>query len=187
MGRAGAGTGAAGRALSPLRSRLRPPGLQRTYLSISHLRSLHLELVELLDSAGAAALTSFPTDGATLSKKQGRRLVEILRSIAELVRDEPLLNFPHHTNNNEQQQYQRVHVLHTRSCMTDLIQLQRRRGRMLFKYAAVCSIDRKAAISSQCPLTVVSRSIALGMTSVRVNSSPTFGLRSTETSLADVM
>lgn len=86
MGRAGAGTGAAGRALSPLRSRLRHPGAQRTYLSISHLRSLHLELVELLECAGAAALTPFPvTDGATLSKRQGRRLVEILRAIAELV------------------------------------------------------------------------------------------------------
>lgn len=89
MGRAGSGTGAASRALDPLRSRLRPSGSQRTYLSISHLRSLHIELVALLYSAGATSATptpSSPPDVPTLSAKQNRRLVEILRSIAELVR-----------------------------------------------------------------------------------------------------
>lgn len=94
MGRGGAGTGAAGRALSPLRSRLRQPASQRSYLSIPHLRSLHLELVELLEYAGAAALTPFPVaDGTTLSKRQGRRLVEILRAIAELVSEEMANHF----------------------------------------------------------------------------------------------
>lgn len=95
MGRAGAGTGAANRALSPLRSRLRAPGTtnnltraqRRNYLSLGHLRSLHLELVDLLDSAAAAAAAgSLSVDGALLSAKQTLRLVEILRSIAELVR-----------------------------------------------------------------------------------------------------
>lgn len=91
MGRAGAGTGAASRALDPLRSRLRPAGSQRTYLSISHLRSLHIELVSLLYSAGATSATPSPSssgDAPSLSAKQNRRLVEILRSIAELVRDD---------------------------------------------------------------------------------------------------
>eukprot|EP00903_Cladosiphon_okamuranus_P018674 g17188.t1 len=88
MGRAGAGAGAASRALDPLRSRLRPSGSQRTYLSISHLRSLHIELVSLLYSAGATSATPSPSssgDTPTLSAKQNRRLVEILRSIAEVV------------------------------------------------------------------------------------------------------
>lgn len=91
MGRAGAGTGAASRALDPLRSRLRPAGSQRTYLSISHLRSLHIELVALLYSAGATSAAPSPSssgDTPTLSVRQNRRLVEILRSIAELVRDD---------------------------------------------------------------------------------------------------
>lgn len=97
MGRAGAGTGAASRALDPLRSRLRPAGSQRTYLSISHLRSLHIELVSLLYSAGAtsaAPTTTSSADSPTLSARQNRRLVEILRSIAELVREKggPQLN-----------------------------------------------------------------------------------------------
>lgn len=90
MGRAGAGTGAASRALDPLRSRLRPAGSQRTYLSISHLRSLHIELVALLYAAGATSATPSPSssgDAPSLSARQNRRLVEILRSIAELVRE----------------------------------------------------------------------------------------------------
>lgn len=89
MGRAGSGSGAASRALDPLRSRLRPSGSQRTYLSISHLRSLHIELVSLLYSAGAtsAAPTAASPDPPSLSARQSRRLVEILRAIAELVRE----------------------------------------------------------------------------------------------------
>lgn len=90
MGRAGSGTGVASRALDPLRSRLRPAGSQRTYLSISHLRSLHIELVALLYSAGATSATPTPSSSAeapNISAKQNRRLVEILRSIAELVRE----------------------------------------------------------------------------------------------------
>lgn len=89
MGRAGSGSGAASRALDPLRSRLRQAGSQRTYLSISHLRSLHIELVSLLYSAGATSATRSPSsqaDPPSLSARQNRRLVEILRSIAELVR-----------------------------------------------------------------------------------------------------
>ncbi|CAM9661227.1 unnamed protein product, partial [Ectocarpus sp. 8 AP-2014] len=79
MGRAGVGTGVAGRVLQPLRGRLMgsetgvhtPP----KYLSIDHLRTLHQELVPLLDSA----------DGVSLTARQELRLIEVLRSISELV------------------------------------------------------------------------------------------------------
>ena len=130
MGRAGAGTGAAGRALSPLRSRLGSPGSRnvllnrkqhKKYLSMSHLRKLYGELVATLEdasaggtaaaaaaaSAAAAAAAAAapaapaapsssatnPVSGVDAAKvaKQELRLVEILRSIAELVRGKILL------------------------------------------------------------------------------------------------
>lgn len=116
MGRTGAGAGAAGRALSPLRSRLGSPVSRNTllnrkqhkkYLSMSHLRALYSELVATLEDctaasgaggAGArtgaaapaapASVTTSTVSGVDAARvvKQELRLVEILRAIAELVR-----------------------------------------------------------------------------------------------------
>lgn len=108
MGRTGAGVGAAGRALSPLRSRLGSPGSRnillnrkqhKKYLSMSHLRALYDELVATLEDVSAAGTPPHPAAaagssatspvsgvGAVKLAKQELRVVEILRSIAELVR-----------------------------------------------------------------------------------------------------
>lgn len=101
MGRTGAGAGAAGRALSPLRSRLGSPGSRnillnrkqnKKYLSMSHLRALCDELTATLEGVSPAAITAASSaassvPGVDVAKvaKQELRLVEILRSIAELV------------------------------------------------------------------------------------------------------
>lgn len=109
MGRTGAGVGAAGRALSPLRSRLGSPGSRnfllnrkqhKKYLSMSHLRALYDELVATLEdvsaagtpaadaTAAAGSSATSPVSGVDAVKlaKQELRIVEILRSMAELVR-----------------------------------------------------------------------------------------------------
>lgn len=105
MGRAGTGASATSRALSPLRGTRSSPTLTNkksyygkhsssnssNYRSMEHLRALHAELVGMLDESSDTAMTGrihvSSGAGSARAAKRDLRLIEVLRAIAELVRD----------------------------------------------------------------------------------------------------